>query len=93
METRGDILIQVLWEYHIDLIIDIKFGDADTDTYKHEPMDNIMICWEKKNMGNTCSAKVCEKNGKVLRFIPHIYFSLFYPFMNIFTLFSNNFLY
>ena len=28
--------------------IDVKFGDADADTYKHEPIDKLLDIWEKK---------------------------------------------
>ena len=40
-----------------DAIIDANFGDADVDTYKHEPIDNILDRWDKQNKdkhGNNC---------------------------------------
>ena len=49
METRGDVLIWGLWESQTDAIIDVKFGDTDTDTYKHELMDKLLARWENKN--------------------------------------------
>ena len=47
METRGGILIQGLWEIHTDAIIDIIFGYDDADTYKYDPMDKLLVIWEK----------------------------------------------
>ena len=44
METRGDILVWVLWEIQTDAIIDIRFGDSNFDTYKHETMDKLLDC-------------------------------------------------
>ena len=38
-----------------DTIVDVRFGDSDLDTYKYEPMDNLLDCWEKENN---------DKNGK-----------------------------
>ena len=49
METRGEVLIWGLWDFQNDAIIDVTFGDADTDTYKHELMDKLLALWEKKN--------------------------------------------
>ena len=42
METRGGFLIRGLWESQTDAIIDVRFGDANADTYKYEPMDNLL---------------------------------------------------
>ena len=49
LETRGDVLIQGLWENYTDVRINVKFGDADADTYNHELRDKIMDFWEKYN--------------------------------------------
>ena len=46
-ETRGDVMIQGLWDSQVDAIIDVKLGDADVDTYKYEPMTGLLVRWEK----------------------------------------------
>ena len=33
-ETRGDVMIQGLWDFQVDAIIDVKLGVSDADTYK-----------------------------------------------------------
>ena len=48
METRGDVLIRGLWEFQNDAIIDVKFRDADMDTYKNQLMDKLLARWENK---------------------------------------------
>ena len=58
MDTRGDFLIRVLWEIHTDAIIDVRFGDSGTDTYRKELIYNILAHWEKENKdknGNYCN--------------------------------------
>ena len=47
LETRGEILIQDLWVIQIDAIINVGFGDVDTDTYKYELMDKLLSLWDK----------------------------------------------
>ena len=42
LETRGEIIIQGLWEIQTDSIIEIRFGYSDADTYSKEPMENIL---------------------------------------------------
>ena len=37
-ESRGDLMIQGLWYRQADTIIDVKLGNSDADSYKHEPM-------------------------------------------------------
>ena len=32
--------------WQADSIIDIKLGDADTDSYKYEPMEELLAWWE-----------------------------------------------
>ena len=34
-ETRGDVMARGLWDCQVDVIIDVKLGDADADTYKY----------------------------------------------------------
>ena len=46
-DTRGGVMIQVLWGCQVDTIIDVKLRDADADTYKHEPMTKLLVRWEK----------------------------------------------
>ena len=35
LDSRGDVLIQGLWELQTDAIINIKLGDAYVDTYRY----------------------------------------------------------
>ena len=39
--------IRGLWEIQIGAIIDIRFGDAEADTYKPEVMDKLLVQWKK----------------------------------------------
>ena len=50
-DIMGDVMIQDLWDRKVDAIIDIKLGDADADTYIHEPIKKLLARWEniKKN--------------------------------------------
>ena len=48
MDTIGNTLIRGLCESQTDAIIDVRFGDADADTYKHKPMDKLVTRWEKE---------------------------------------------
>ena len=38
LETRGDVLIQVLWEIQTEAIGDVIFGDSDDDNYNKDPI-------------------------------------------------------
>ena len=33
-DTRGEMMIQGLWDFQVDAIIDVKLGVSDADTYK-----------------------------------------------------------
>ena len=46
METRGGVLI---WGLGKPDIIDVRFGESEADTYRKEPMDKLLACWEKEN--------------------------------------------
>ena len=48
-ETRGDVLMQSLWEIQTEAIIDIRFLDSDVDAYKIEGMDKILTRWGEMN--------------------------------------------
>ena len=52
LETICDFLIQELWESYTDAIIIIRLGGAEVDTYKQEPMDNILSPWDNQNKNN-----------------------------------------
>ena len=39
---RGDVMIQGLWDHQVNVIIDVKLGDADADVEKYEPMKSIL---------------------------------------------------
>ena len=38
----GDVLIQGLWEHHSDVIIDVRFGYDECDTYNKEPLIRLL---------------------------------------------------
>ena len=40
-------MIRGLWDRQVDANIEVKLGDADTDTYKYEPMTSLLARWEK----------------------------------------------
>ena len=42
LNTRVVALIRDLWDLQTDTIIDVKLSDADTDTYRFEPMVTIL---------------------------------------------------
>ena len=46
-ETRGDVSIRGLRESQKESIIDIRFVDADADTWKPEGIDKLLDWWEK----------------------------------------------
>ena len=35
-------MVQGLWDLQVDDIIDVKLGDANTDSYKYEPMEALL---------------------------------------------------
>ena len=47
METQVDALIWGLWYIQTNAIIDVRFIDPDVDTYRKEPMVNILDLWKK----------------------------------------------
>ena len=46
LDTRGDIIIQGLWEIQTDAIIDVRFGDSYMNPYKNEPMYKLLAYWD-----------------------------------------------
>ena len=50
LEPRGDVLIKGIWEIKPDAIIDIRFRDADADTYATKGMDTLLPRREQINM-------------------------------------------
>ena len=42
-------------------IIEIKFGDSDTETWKPEGMDKLFNCWEKSR--STSTGRIAMNNG------------------------------
>ena len=40
-------MIRGLLDHPVDSIIEVKLGDADTDTYKYKPMESLLDRWEK----------------------------------------------
>ena len=40
-------MIRGLRDQQVDAIIDVKLGDADTYTYKYDPMISLLARWEK----------------------------------------------
>ena len=50
-------MVEGLWDSQVDTIIDVKLGDADADSYRYEPMTELLARWEMiKNYkhGNHC---------------------------------------
>ena len=41
-DTRGDVMIQGLWDSQVDAIIDVKLGGSDADTYKYKPIKSLL---------------------------------------------------
>ena len=39
-------MIRGLWDLQVEAIIYVKLGDADSDSYKYEPMATLMSRWE-----------------------------------------------
>ena len=66
-ETKEDVMTQGLWYRQADAIVDVKFGDADTDSYKYEPMATLLDWWETTKKDK--NGKNCHNQQK--------YFSLF----------------
>ena len=62
METRGDVPIRGLWDRQTYAIIDVKLGDADTDTYRFESTKNLLAQWEKMKKDN--HNKHCHEQRK-----------------------------
>ena len=48
-ETWDGVSIRGLREIHTEVIIGVKFGYADTETWNTEGMDKILAQWEKIN--------------------------------------------
>ena len=46
---RGYLMVQGLWDQQAEAIIYIKLGNADTDSYKYEPMAALLDWWETIN--------------------------------------------
>ena len=42
LETSGDVPIQGLWEIQTEAIIDVRFGDADANTWNTQGMDKLL---------------------------------------------------
>ena len=42
-------MVQGLWDQQAEAIIYIKLGNADTDSYKYEPMAALLDWWETIN--------------------------------------------
>ena len=38
-------MVQVLWYRQVDIIIDVKIGDADADSYNYESMVVLLSQW------------------------------------------------
>ena len=65
---RGDMMVQGLWDRQVDAIIDIKLGDADTDSYKYEPMEVLLS--RQETIKKDKHGKICHDQRKfVLPFV------------------------
>ena len=38
-------MIQGLWDFQVDAIMDVKIGYSDSDTYKYEPIISLLVRW------------------------------------------------
>ena len=65
-------MIQGLWYRQAESIIDIKLGDTDVNSYKYEPMAELLDWWETIKKGK--HGKNCHDQQK--------YFPLFVLFIN-----------
>ena len=62
-------MIRVLWGQQVKAIIDIKIGNADTDSYKYEPMTALLAWCEtitKEKHGNHCNDQLKKNSPFVL---------------------------
>ena len=41
-DARGVVMIRGLWYFQVDVIIDVKLGYADTDTYKYDTITSLL---------------------------------------------------
>ena len=58
-------MIQGLWDRQVDVIIGVKLGDADADTYKYEPMAVLLDRWE--NINKDKHGKHCHDHRNIFR--------------------------
>ena len=72
-KTRGDITIQGLWEIQMESIIDVRFGDSDTDTWKTDRMGKLLDQWAKIKKERLGSIATTSK----------IKYQFFYQFMEL----------
>ena len=47
LDTRSDVLIQVIEESQDDTIIDVRLGYSDCETHKKESIKTLLDQWEK----------------------------------------------
>ena len=64
-------MIRGLWDLQVESIIDVKLGNADTDSYKYEPMAALLDWWETINKYK--HGKYCNDQNK--HFSPFVFFS------------------
>ena len=60
-ETRCYMSIRSLRESQMEVIIDVRFGDADAEIWKTEVMDNILARWEKSGRTITDSTATTKR--------------------------------
>ena len=51
-------MIRGLWDQQDEAIIDVKLDDADADSYKYDPMAELLAWWEtinKYKQGKNCN--------------------------------------
>ena len=72
-ETQGAVIVQGLWYRQVDAIIEVKLGDAVTDTYKYETITALLARWEtinKDKHGKHCHDQrkhffvICSLSGR-----------------------------
>ena len=53
--TRGDVMVQSLWYWKNEAIIDVKPSNADSDSDKYEPIVAQLDWWETIKKYNHCN--------------------------------------
>ena len=64
-DTRGEVMIQGLWDHQVNAIVDVKLRYSGVDMYKYEPMPKLLYKWE--NIKKDKHSKNCHHKRKLFR--------------------------